>query len=38
VDPGALVELAVDAGLRVVDSGPVGKWQLQYVLAAKQSA
>jgi ubiquinone/menaquinone biosynthesis C-methylase UbiE len=38
VDPRALVELAVDAGLRVVDSGPVGKWQLQYVLAAKQSA
>ena len=37
VDPRALVELAVDAGLRVVDSGPVGRWNLQFVLAAKHS-
>jgi ubiquinone/menaquinone biosynthesis C-methylase UbiE len=37
VDPRALAELAVDAGLRVVDSGPVGRWKLQYVLATKQS-
>lgn len=36
VDPRALAGLAVDAGLRVVDSGPVGKWHLQYVLAARQ--
>jgi ubiquinone/menaquinone biosynthesis C-methylase UbiE len=34
VDPRALLELAVEAGLRVVDSGPVGRWNLQYVLAA----
>lgn len=38
VDPRVLSELAVDAGLRVVDSGPVGKWNLQYVLAARQPA
>lgn len=38
VDPRVLVELAVDAGLRVVDTGPVGRWNLQFVLAAKQTA
>jgi ubiquinone/menaquinone biosynthesis C-methylase UbiE len=37
VDPRALTEFAVEAGLRVVDSGPVGRWNLQYVLAAKHS-
>ena len=38
VDPRALGELAVDAGLQVVESGPVGKWHLQYVLAVRQPA
>lgn len=37
VDPRVLVELAADAGLRVTDSGPVGKWSLQFVLAGKHS-
>ena len=37
VDPRALAGLAVEAGLRVVDSGPVGRWNLQFVLAAKHS-
>lgn len=37
VEPRALAELAVDAGLRVVDTGPVGRWNLQFVLAARHS-
>ena len=32
VDPRVLEELVVDAGLRVLSSGPVGRWSLQYVL------
>ena len=35
VEPRQLTQLAVEAGLRVVDSGPVGRWNLQFVLAAK---
>lgn len=35
VDPQAIRDLATNSGLRVVDSGPVGKWSLQYVLAEK---
>lgn len=37
VDPEVLIQLAIDAGLRVIESGPVGKWRLQYVLAARQA-
>jgi ubiquinone/menaquinone biosynthesis C-methylase UbiE len=37
VDPRVLVELAVDAGLRVIENGPVGRWNLQYVLAIRPS-
>lgn len=35
VDPQVLRDLATDSGLRVVDSGPIGQWSLQYVLAEK---
>jgi ubiquinone/menaquinone biosynthesis C-methylase UbiE len=35
VEPRALMELASDAGLRVADSGPVGKWRLHFVVAKK---
>lgn len=38
VDPRVLVDLVVDAGLRVIDNGPVGKWNLQFVLAARHPA
>ena len=38
VDPRVLVDLVVDAGLRVIDNGPVGKWNLQFVLATKHPA
>jgi ubiquinone/menaquinone biosynthesis C-methylase UbiE len=30
-----LIALATDAGLEVIDSGPAGKWDLQFVLARK---
>ena len=33
VEPGRLVELARGAGLRVVESGPLGRWSLHFVLA-----
>jgi ubiquinone/menaquinone biosynthesis C-methylase UbiE len=33
VDPGALMALVSDAGLQVVESGPVGTWGLQFVVA-----
>jgi ubiquinone/menaquinone biosynthesis C-methylase UbiE len=32
---GILVALATDVGLRVVESGPAGMWDLQFVLAAR---
>ena len=35
VDPRALVELVSGAGLSVVDSGGVGMWDLQFVLAER---
>jgi ubiquinone/menaquinone biosynthesis C-methylase UbiE len=33
VDPRQLIDLATDVGLRVVESGPLGMWDLQFVLA-----
>jgi ubiquinone/menaquinone biosynthesis C-methylase UbiE len=33
VDPRDLMALVTDAGLTVVESGPVGRWDLQFVLA-----
>jgi ubiquinone/menaquinone biosynthesis C-methylase UbiE len=33
VEPRALMDLASEGGFRVVDSAPVGKWRLHYVLA-----
>ena len=36
VDPRDLIALATEGGLSVVDSGPVGQWDLQFVLATKQ--
>lgn len=35
VDPQVIRDLATDSGLGIVDSGPVGRWSLQYVLAEK---
>jgi ubiquinone/menaquinone biosynthesis C-methylase UbiE len=35
VDATALMGLATDAGLTVIESGPAGKWDLQFVLASK---
>jgi ubiquinone/menaquinone biosynthesis C-methylase UbiE len=34
VDASRLIALATEAGLNVLESGPVGTWDLQYVLAA----
>lgn len=36
VDPRDLIALVTDAGLNVVDSGPVGHWGLQSVLARRE--
>lgn len=36
VDPRDLIALASEAGLTVVDSGPVGRWDLQFVLARRE--
>jgi ubiquinone/menaquinone biosynthesis C-methylase UbiE len=33
VEPRALIELVSDAGLRVMETGPVGRWKLHFVLA-----
>jgi len=35
VEPKVLEELVSSAGMRVVQSGPVGRWSLQYVLGAR---
>ena len=35
VEPRVLEELITSAGMRVVHSGPVGKWSLQYVLGER---
>jgi ubiquinone/menaquinone biosynthesis C-methylase UbiE len=35
VDPRDLIALVTEAGLTVVDSGPVGRWDLQFVLARR---
>lgn len=35
VDPRDLIALASDAGFSVVESGPVGRWDLQFVLAKR---
>lgn len=36
VDPRDLIALVTGAGLTVVDSGPVGKWDLQFVVARRE--
>lgn len=38
VDPRDLVALAGEAGLNVVETGPVGRWDLQFVLARREPA
>jgi ubiquinone/menaquinone biosynthesis C-methylase UbiE len=38
VDPKVLVDLVSDAGLRVAESGPLGKWSLSYVLGESPRA
>jgi ubiquinone/menaquinone biosynthesis C-methylase UbiE len=35
VEPRVLIELVGEAGLQLVDTGPVGMWRLHYVLAEK---
>ena len=35
VEPRALIELVSGAGMSVVENGPVGAWDLQYVLAKR---
>jgi ubiquinone/menaquinone biosynthesis C-methylase UbiE len=35
VEPQVLEALVTDAGMRIVHSGPVGKWSLQYVLGER---
>ena len=35
VDPRDLIALVTGAGLNVIDSGPVGRWDLQFVLAGR---
>lgn len=35
VEPKVLEDLVTNAGMRVVESGPVGKWSLQYVLGER---
>jgi ubiquinone/menaquinone biosynthesis C-methylase UbiE len=37
VDPHDLIALATEGGLTVVESGPVGQWDLQFVLGTKQA-
>jgi ubiquinone/menaquinone biosynthesis C-methylase UbiE len=37
VDPRDLIALVTEAGLTVADSGPVGRWDLQFVLARRDS-
>jgi len=37
VDPRDLVALVTEAGLTVVESGPVGRWDLQYVVARRDA-
>ncbi len=36
VDPRVIEELVSGAGMRVVESGPVGKWSLQFVLGTNE--
>ena len=36
VDPRDLIALVTEAGLNVVESGPVGAWDLQFVLARRE--
>lgn len=38
VDPRDLIALVTGAGLNVIDSGPVGRWDLQFVLAEREAA
>jgi ubiquinone/menaquinone biosynthesis C-methylase UbiE len=37
VDPRDLIALVTEAGLKVVESGPVGRWDLQFVLARREA-
>lgn len=37
VDPRDLIALVTDAGLTVVESGPVGRWDLQFVLSRRDA-
>jgi ubiquinone/menaquinone biosynthesis C-methylase UbiE len=37
VDPRDLIALVTEAGLTVVESGPVGRWDLQFVLARREA-
>jgi hypothetical protein len=37
VDPRDLIAVVTEAGLKVVESGPVGRWDLQFVLARREA-
>jgi ubiquinone/menaquinone biosynthesis C-methylase UbiE len=37
VDPRDLIALVTEAGLNVMESGPVGRWDLQFVLARREA-
>lgn len=37
VDPRDLIALASEAGLSIVESGPIGRWDLQFVLARREA-
>jgi hypothetical protein len=37
VDPRDLITLVTGAGLTVIESGPVGRWDLQFVLARRDT-
>jgi ubiquinone/menaquinone biosynthesis C-methylase UbiE len=37
VDPRDLIALVTDAGLNEIESGPVGRWGLQFVLARREA-
>lgn len=37
VDPRDLIALVTEAGLKVVESGPVGRWDLQFVLGRREA-
>jgi hypothetical protein len=37
VDPRDLIVLVTEAGLKVVESGPVGRWDLQFVLGRREA-